>query len=109
MFDIDRWSEIWASISSNKLRTSLSGLTIALALFVFITLFGLGNGLQNGFEKQFFKANSLNISISGGTTSESFDGYKKGREIKLKDDDLTFIKQSFPKQIKYAVATIAKK
>ena len=108
MFDIDRWSEIWASISSNKLRTSLSGLTIALALFVFITLFGLGNGLQNGFQTQFFNANSLNITISGGTTSESYDGYKKGRDIKLKDNDLTFIEKSFPNQIKYAVATIAK-
>lgn len=108
MFDIDRWSEIWASISSNKLRTSLSGLTIALALFVFITLFGLGNGLQNGFQKNFFNANSLNITISGGTTSESYNGYRKGREIKLKDRDLYFIQESFPKQIKYAVATIAK-
>ena len=108
MFDVDRWSEIWASISSNKLRTSLSGLTIALALFVFITLFGLGNGLQNGFQSQFFNANSLNISISGGTTSESYNGYKKGRQITLKDNDLTFIKKSFQDQIKYIVATIAK-
>lgn len=108
MFDIDRWSEIWASISSNKLRTSLSGLTIALALFVFITLFGLGNGLQNGFQSQFFNANSLNISISGGRTSESYRGYTKGRDITLKERDLTFIQKSFPDQIKYAVATIAK-
>lgn len=108
MFDVDRWSEIWASISSNKLRTSLSGLTIALALFVFITLFGLGNGLQNGFQSQFFNANSLNITISGGTTSESYNGYKKGREIKIKEKDLAFIQRSFPDQIKYAVATIAK-
>lgn len=108
MFDIDRWSEIWASISSNKLRTSLSGLTIALALFVFITLFGLGNGLQNGFQSQFFNANSLNISISGGRTSESYRGYTKGRDITLKERDLTFIQHSFPDQIKYAVATIAK-
>lgn len=108
MFDIDRWSEIWASISSNKLRTSLSGLTIALALFVFITLFGLGNGLQNGFQKQFYNANSLNITISGGTTSESYNGFKKGREIKLKEKDLNFILNSFPEQIKYGVATISK-
>lgn len=108
MFDRDRWSEIWSSISSNKLRTSLSGLTIALALFVFITLFGLGNGLQNGFQQQFFNANSLNITISGGTTSESYNGFKKGREIKLKDKDVNFLKKSFPDEIKYVVATIAK-
>lgn len=108
MFDIDRWSEIWASISNNKLRTSLSGLTIALALFVFITLFGLGNGLQNGFQSQFFSANSLNITISGGTTSESFNGFKKGRTITLKEADYIFIKNSFPDQIKYIVGTIDK-
>ncbi len=108
MFDIDRWAEIWSSVSSNKLRTSLSGLTIALALFVFITLFGLGNGLQNGFKEQFFNANSLNISISGGTTSESFGGYKKGREVKIKDNDLAFIEASFPDEIKYITGTIAK-
>ena len=46
--------------------------------------------------------------LKKGTVLASESGYKKGREIKLKDDDLTFIKQSFPKQIKYAVATIAK-
>lgn len=108
MFDVDRWSEIWASISNNKLRTSLSGLTIALALFVFITLFGLGNGLQNGFQSQFFSANSLNITISGGTTSESYNGFKKGRTITLKDTDYHFIKNSFPDQIKYIVGTIDK-
>jgi len=108
MFDVDRWREIWSSISSNKLRTSLSGLTIALALFVFITLFGLGNGLQNGFQKQFFNSNSLNITISGGSTSESYNGFTKGRDVVLKDKDLNFIKNSFPDQIKYIVATIAK-
>lgn len=108
MFDVDRWNEIWSSILSNKLRTSLSGLTIALALFVFITLFGLGNGLQNGFQQQFFNANSLNITISGGTTSESYNGYTKGRQVTLKDKDINFLQKSFPDQIKYVVATIAK-
>ena len=57
MFDLDRWAEIWASVRSNKLRTFLSGLTIALALFVFITLFGLSKGLQNGFERNWKRTN----------------------------------------------------
>ena len=108
MFDVDRWREIWSSISSNKLRTSLSGLTIALALFVFITLYGLGNGLQNGFQKQFFKSNSLNISVSGGTTTEPYKGFKQGRTIDLDVKDYNFIKNSFSDQIKYVIATIAK-
>ena len=108
MFDTDRWREIWSSISSNKLRTSLSGLTIALALFVFITLYGLGNGLQNGFQQEFFKANSLNISVNGGTTTEPYKGFKQGRTIELDIKDYHFIKNSFPDEIKYIVSTIDK-
>ncbi|WP_413533341.1 ABC transporter permease [Empedobacter brevis] len=108
MFDTDRWSEIWSSIASNKLRTALSGLTIALALFVFITLYGLGNGLQNGFQQEFFKANSLNISVNGGTTTEPYNGFKQGRKIELDIKDYNFIKHSFPNEIKSIVSTISK-
>ncbi|WP_291117493.1 ABC transporter permease [Empedobacter sp. UBA7248] len=108
MFDTDRWSEIWSSIASNKLRTALSGLTIALALFVFITLYGLGNGLQNGFQQEFFKANSLNITVNGGTTTEPYNGFKQGRAIELDVKDFNFIKHSFPDEIKSIVSTISK-
>ena len=108
MFDTDRWSEIWSSIASNKLRTALSGLTIALALFVFITLYGLGNGLQNGFQQEFFKANSLNITVNGGTTTEPYNGFKQGRTIELDVKDFNFIKHSFPDEIKSIVSTISK-
>ena len=38
MFDIDRWHEIFSSIRSNILRTILSGVTVALGLFIFIVL-----------------------------------------------------------------------
>lgn len=108
MFDLDRWSEIWNSISSNKLRTFLSGFTIALALFVFITLSGLGQGLQNGFQSEFFDANSLNISLSGGRTTISHKGFQKGREIQFENNDYDFIKTSFPSFIKYIKSSYSK-
>lgn len=101
MFDLDRWREIWNSISSNKLRTFLSGFTIALALFVFITLSGLGQGLQNGFQSEFFNANSLNIQLSGGRTTISHKGFKEGRKIQFENDDYEHIKSSFPSFIQY--------
>lgn len=101
MFDLDRWREIWASISSNKLRTFLSGLTISLALFVFIVLFGMGNGLQNGFQKEFFQAGALNMYIFGTETSESYAGYQKGRTITLENEDLNYILGNYSDKIKY--------
>lgn len=101
MFDIDRWREIWASISSNKLRTFLSGFTISLALFVFIVLFGMGNGLQNGFQKEFFQAGSLNMQIFGIETSESYAGYQKGRAIMLENEDYDYLVENYSDKIKY--------
>lgn len=101
MFDIDRWAEIWASIRSNKLRTILSGFTISLALFVFIVLFGMGNGLQNGFQQEFFQAGAMNINIFGTRTSESFGGYQKGRQIQLKNADLNYVIDNYSDKIKY--------
>ena len=53
MFNKDRWQEIFETIKKNKLRTFLSGFTVALGIFIFIILFGLGNGLKNSF-KEFF-------------------------------------------------------
>lgn len=101
MFDIDRWREIWSSVSSNKLRTFLSGLTISLALFVFIVLFGMGNGLQNGFQKEFFQAGAMNMYIFGTQTSESYAGYQKGRQITLENRDLDYIFENYSDKIKY--------
>lgn len=101
MFDLDRWREIWASISSNKLRTILSGFTISLALFVFIVLFGMGNGLQNGFQKEFFQAGAMNMYIFGTETSESYAGYQKGRVITLENRDLDYLLENYSDKIKY--------
>ena len=53
MFSRDTWVEIFQTISKNKLRTFLSGFTVALGIFIFVVLFGFGNGLKNQF-KEFF-------------------------------------------------------
>ena len=81
MFNKDRWQEIFETIKKNKLRTFLSGFTVALGIFIFIILFGLGNGLKNSF-KEFFLDDATNILyIESGKTSKPFKGYKASRRI----------------------------
>ncbi len=47
MFSRDTWKEIFDTIRKNKLRTFLTGFTMALGIFIVVILVGFTNGLQN--------------------------------------------------------------
>ena len=95
MFSRDRWLEIFDSIKKNKLRTFLSGFTVALGILIFVVLFGFGNGLDNTFEK-FFKDDALNTMwVRSGRTSKPYMGYKANRRIEFDNKDLEDITNRF--------------
>ena len=99
MFDIDRWREIFQSISKNKLRSTLSGFTVTFAILLFTLLFGIGNGLQNTFKKQFAGDAINSINIWSSYTTVAYKGNQIGKKIQFKNDDFTFIKENFSKEI----------
>ncbi|MDR1876751.1 MAG: ABC transporter permease [Flavobacteriaceae bacterium] len=108
MFNVDRWQEIFYSIRQNKLRTFLSGFTIALGLFIFIMLFGIGNGLKTGFSVQFIHDATNLISILPGKASEAYLGLQENRNIFLKNEDLNLIKQRYNTDLEYKTATVSR-
>jgi putative ABC transport system permease protein len=95
MFSLDRWIEIFQTIRKNKLRTALSGFTIAFAILLFTLLFGIGNGLKNTFEREFAKDSMLSIYIWTGRTTKPFKGLQSGRKIQFKNDDYKFLVDKF--------------
>ena len=95
MFSRDRWLEIFETIRKNKLRTFLSGFTVALGILIFVVLFGFGNGLRNTFEN-FFEDDAKNTMwLRSGRTSKPYMGYEANRVIEFDNDDLKEISSRF--------------
>ncbi len=108
MFSRDRWQEIFETIRKNKLRTFLSGFTVALGILIFIILFGFGNGLKNTF-KEFFLDDATNtLFLFAGKTSKPYKGFKSNRRIEFKNDDLKDIKENFPFFLEYITPRISR-
>ena len=99
VFSKDSWKEIFDTIKKNKLRTFLSGFTVALGILIFIILFGLGNGLQSSFS-MFFTDDQVNtIRIYPSITTIPYRGYESNRQIKFTNEDVKKIKENFKKKI----------
>lgn len=94
MFEIDKWQEIYSTIRKNKLRTFLTGFSVAWGIFMLIILLGSGSGLENGVKEQFKGGANNGVWISSGQTSLKYKGLKTGRQIKFTNEDYKSIKKT---------------
>lgn len=108
MFDLDRWREIFQSISKNKLRSVLSGFTISFAILLFTLLFGVVNGLKNTFSDSFVDDAANMISVRVSKTSKPYRGLQSGRRIQLKNKDFNHVKDTYENDIQFLTARIYK-
>lgn len=98
MFNIGRWQEIFEAIAKNKLRTFLTGISVASGIFILVILLGVGKGLQNGIEKQFERDAAGLIQVWSGTTTKAYKGLNPGREIQFRNSDYDISVQKFGEQ-----------
>jgi putative ABC transport system permease protein len=96
MFDLDKWQEIFATIKKNKLRTFLTGFSVAWGIFMLIILLGSGKGLENGFETQFRGAAKNSLWLWTGRTSVAQNGMNPGRLIRFTNSDYENLKNNIP-------------
>ena len=87
MFDIDKWQEILATIKKNKMRTFLTGFSVAWGIFMLMILLGSGNGLSNGVAANFMNDAVNAMWIWNGETTIAYEGMKTGRPINFQNQD----------------------
>ena len=104
MFDIERWQEIFETIGKNKLRTFLTGLSVASGIFILVILLGFSSGIQKGVKSQFERDATNRVSVRTRTTTKSYKGLNPGRFIQLRNSDFTEINNKYDNELEYKTA-----
>jgi putative ABC transport system permease protein len=108
MFDLDRWREIFQSINKNRLRSVMSGFTVAFAILLFTLLFGIVSGLSNSFKNAFADDAQNFMKLRVWKTSKPYKGLQTGRRVQLKNEDYKYIGKEYKNKIQYQSARIFK-
>ncbi|MDR3267548.1 MAG: ABC transporter permease [Tannerella sp.] len=94
MFDIDRWIEIWVTITRNKTRSLLTCFGVFWGILMLVILLGAGTGLRNGIMGNFDGFATNSVFFYSDRTSEPYKGFNKGRWWSMRNRDLESILQN---------------
>lgn len=96
MFDFDNFREIWSTVKKNKLRTFLTGFSVAWGIFMLIVLLAAGNGLGNGIAYNFRNMATNTVTAWTRYTTLPYKGMQPNRSIWFTDKDLVAVKREHP-------------
>jgi putative ABC transport system permease protein len=101
MFSIERWTEVFDAIRKNKLRTFLTGFSVAIGILILVLLLGVGEGMKNGVEQQFEQDAKNRISVWTGVTSVEYKGLNPGRRIQMENKDYEILVNNYGEEFEY--------
>ncbi|SKB38942.1 ABC transporter permease [Maribacter arcticus] len=105
LFDRNTWQEIFGSISKNRTRTIITVIGVLWGIFIYIALSGAAKGLDNGFDKVFKTVAINSMFVWAQSTSMPYDGFKTGRPLQLKLEDVKTIQNRIP-EVQYIAPRI---
>ncbi|MDR0756256.1 MAG: ABC transporter permease [Tannerella sp.] len=96
MFSFDSLRETGSTMKKNKLRTFLTGFSVAWGIFMLIILLAAGNGLRNGIASNFEKWSNNMVEIWPRYTTRPYSGLPVNRQIRFTREDVDALKRDFP-------------
>ncbi len=96
IFDRDDWTEIYASLAKNKLRTALTAFGVFWGIFMLMLLLGSGHGLENGVVSGFSGEATNAFYIWTQRTTKPYRGLPPGREFDFDSTDIEAIERFVP-------------
>ncbi len=100
IFDLDRWQEIWITITHNKSRSVLTAFGVFWGMFMLVVMVGAGVALKRGMNSQIEGFATNSCFVWAEQTSEPYKGFKKGRNWNMLNEDVILLKNNIP-EIQY--------
>lgn len=95
MFDLDNIEEIWATITQNKTRSVFTAFGVFWGMVMLMVLLGCGLGLERTMLNKWGDTSTNAAFFFQGTTTKPYKGFKKGRKVQFKMNDIEALRHKF--------------
>ena len=96
LIDVDKWREIFNTLSRHKLRTALTAFGVFWGIFMLSVLLGAGRGFENGVIDGFPRATNTIFIWPQGSTQIPYEGLPIGRFVQFYPEDVEAIRKDLP-------------
>src|SRR5690554_1520428 len=93
MFDLDRWQEIWITITHNKSRSVLTAFGVFWGMLMLVLMVGAGNALETGMMSQIEGFATNSCFFEAQRTTLPYKGFRKGRRWDLVNSDVPILRE----------------
>ena len=93
MIDIDRWQEIWITITHNKSRSVLTAFGVFWGMLMLVLMVGAGNALSERMASQIEGFATNSAFFQANRTTIAYKGFGKGRRWDMVNSDIPIIKE----------------
>lgn len=101
--------ELTDSLRNNKLRTFLTGFTVAWGIIILVVMMGAGQGIENGLRAtmESFGGNQARLKVTLGRTQLPYAGFQEERELYLLPEQMQLLEEANQYQVNSIEPSIA--